>query len=72
MISLRELWHGCWFGHVHMHRERRQKTYVLVCDACGTVTPILKGQKFRERKVKKAKKTKPLAVVIPIERQSQR
>jgi hypothetical protein len=42
------------FGHGDSLRERDLKgRYQLVCQDCGQAIPILPGQKFKARKVKK-------------------
>lgn len=53
MSLFKRLLGGCWWTHTSLHRERLKGQYVLRCQACGTSIPILKGQKFRERKTGK-------------------
>ena len=55
---IKRLWHGCWFDH-DLVRERKGKSYWLICERCGYGQKILPGQKFKARKPEKT----PLAVV---------
>lgn len=49
----------CLFGHGHTLRERDEAgTLQLVCERCGAAVPVLPGQTFVARKVKKARRPK--------------
>lgn len=62
-MTLRSFLAGCWFSHGNQIRERRGKSYVLVCESCGDVLPFLSKQKLRVKKVKPLTLVKPSKVI---------
>ena len=70
MSLFRRVLHGCWTSHGNLLRERYGKSYVLVCDVCGTVIPFPSLQ-LRVKRVKKVK-VRRLAAVLPMAKRSSR
>lgn len=64
MMTLHSFLRGCFFGCKDHVRERRGKSYLLVCPTCGSSKVILKGQKL------KVKAVRTLAAVTPMKRKA--
>jgi hypothetical protein len=63
------LFSPCWLGHEEPIKVLRGRVLSFECpQCCSDLGPVLPGQHYRARKVKKAKATRFTPRVLPMER----